>query len=123
MHHINAYSYLVRCANNAHCAGFVSSQVSRRSVRVRPARTAASKFGCVVLCCVAMPTSKKRRLEASDGTPGMACLSTWHVYCLLASGVLKNASEEHLLELQDCLKEAAGDLNVPDLFDVMPRDA
>ncbi len=36
---------------------------------------------------MAMPTSKKRRLGASDGTPGIACLSTWHVYCVLASGV------------------------------------
>ncbi len=37
--------------------------------------------------------------------------------------VLSQASDEHLLALQTCLKEAAEDLKVPDLFDVMPKDA
>ena len=39
------------------------------------------------------------------------------------SVVLGQATDDHLLTLQTCLKEAADDLGVSDLFEVTPRDA
>ncbi len=39
------------------------------------------------------------------------------------SVVLGQATDDHLLTLQTCLKEAADDLGVSDLFEVTPKDA